>query len=402
MPTYYYTAKNITGRVKGGERNASDESALAQSLKAEGFVLITAKKKTRRKIYLPSILFPISLVEKIFFTKHLSVMLAAGVSLPRALEILKKLTNNPGFKRIIEEVKNDVQKGISLSQAFVKFPKVFDELFISMVKAAEVAGNLEEVLNLLSKQMKRQHEVIQRVKGAMLYPLVIVMAMAGIGIVMMLFVVPKLLSIFEEIGVELPWTTKLIISATKLFENYGILILIGVALIIILTRLAAKRIKAARKLLHALNLGMPILGKILKKLYLARFSRTFSSLIKGGLPITKALWVSSRTLGNIYYQESLKEAKQIVSKGKSLNEALAKHPKLYSPLVVQMISIGEETGTLSDVLERLANFYEEEVADVTKNLTSIIEPILMIIIGAVVGFFAVSMITPLYSMMGTL
>ncbi len=402
MLTFYYTAKNIAGEVKEGKRNASNERALAHSLRVEGFILITAKRKLKREILLPSFLTPVSLVEKMFFTKHLSVMLGAGVSLPKALEILKKLSKSTRFKRIIEKIKGDIQGGVALSEAFAKFPKIFNELFVSMIKVGEEAGNLEEVLSILSRHLKRQREITQRVKGAMMYPLVIVVAMGGIGIVMMLFVVPKLFTVFEELGAELPWTTKLIISITQLLQKNGPLVAIAVFLIVFLLRFIIKKVKPTKKLFHGMVLRAPVLGKILKKLYLARFSRTFGSLIKGGLPLTKSLLVSSRTLGNVCYQESLVKAVQIVKKGTSLNEALGKFPKLYSPLVVQMISVGEETGTLIDVLERLAEFYEEEVTEVTKNLASIIEPLLMIIIGAVVGFFAISMITPIYSMMGTL
>lgn len=401
MPTYHYTAKNIAGKLKEGKRFARDKSELAQGLRAEGFILTTVKVgKVVRVLSIFSFLSRVTLVEKIFFTKHLSVMLSAGVGLPKALENLKKMSRSAVFQKIIGRIKTDVQKGVSTSQAFAKFPKAFGELFVNMIKVGEEGGNLEEVLGLLSLQMKRQYEITQKVKGALMYPAVIVVAMGGIGTGMMLFVVPKMLSIFEEMEVELPWTTKVVISATKFLQNYGILMFIGVALVIILLRFYTKKQKAGKRLVSKATLKLPILGKILRKLNLARFSRTFGALVKGGLPITKALQVSSHTLGNICYQESLEEARENLKKGVSLTEALAKFPKLYSPLVVQMISVGEETGTLTDVLERLADFYEEEVADVTKNLASIIEPILMLLIGAVVGFFAVSMITPIYSMMG--
>lgn len=354
-----------------------------------------------KKLQLPKFLQRVSLVEKIMFTRNLAEMSGAGLSLPRALKTLARQSKSQFFQETIIQIADDVRKGQSLASSFSKQPKIFNEFFVNMIKVGELSGNLEQVLKILSSQMKKDHDLIAKVRGAMFYPAVILVAMLGIGTGMMIFVVPKLTTVFEELNVDLPLTTRVLISFSHLLQNYILFALIGLVILIVLFRFFIKT-KRGKKYLHLIFLHTPIFGTIVKKVNLARFSRTLSSLVKGGLGIVESLNVLSHTLGNLYYQASLKRAAKAVEQGETLHQTLSKDENLYPLMILQMVEVGEETGSLADILERLASFYEEEVDQTTKNLASIIEPILMIIIGAAVGFFAISMITPMYSMMGNL
>lgn len=341
---------------------------------------------------------PVTLVDKMLFARHLSVMIKAGVSFNQALDILAKQTKNKKLSKIIGLINKDIQGGMTFSDSLAKYPKIFSELFVTMVRVGENSGNLEEILKLLAVQMDKEHQFISKVRGAMLYPMVIITAMIGIGIAMMIWVVPNLVATFTELKMQLPPTTRFIIGLSNFLVKYtAISILLIIALIILLTQIL--KTKQGKRSLDWLALHTPILNSIIQKISSARLARTLSSLIEGGVPIIKSIQIVAATLTNSYYFDSLRSSVKEIQKGQSFNVALKKYPSLYPPLITQMIEIGEQTGTLSSVLKELADFYEEEVDNFTKNLSTIIEPILMVIIGAAVGFFAISMIQPLYSMM---
>ena len=408
MPTYLYTAKTKKGESKAGTLEAINKHELAAILRRQGLVLISAettvqKEKTGRfdlRDFLRKI-GRISLVEKMVFSRHLSIMIKAGLSLNQALRALAEQTKNTKFKKIISRVEENVRRGQSLSDCLAKYPKVFNELYVNMVRVGETSGNLDKVLKILAEQMRKDHELISRVKGAMMYPAVIIIAMIGIGILMMIMVVPKLTEVFTEFEMELPLSTQIIIGLSNFLKNHsllGLVILIG---LIILLRLSLRN-KKVKRVLDKIYLHLPILGSLVQKVNAARFARTLSSLVDSGLAIVNALKIVAGTLGNIHFKEALINSATQVQKGKELSRALSNYRNLYPPMVIQMIQVGEQTGSLSDILKNLAGFYEEEIDNTTKNLSSIVEPIIMIIIGAAVGFFAVSMIQPMYSMMGGL
>jgi len=408
VPSYLYTAKTKTGGTKTGTLEAPDQHQLANLLRKQGLVLISAeaiaKEEENGRFDLKNILQKIgwvSLVEKMLFSRHLSIMIKAGLSLNQALKILAKQSENPKFKKIVNQVEENIRQGQSFSNSLAKFPKVFNELYVSMIRVGETSGNLDKVLKILAEQMRKDHELISRVRGAMIYPSVIIIAMIGIGILMMIMVVPKLTDVFTELDMELPLSTQIIISLSNFLQNHsllGLIILIG---LIILVRLGLKN-KKVKRTLHKIYLYLPILSNLVQKINSARFARTLSSLIESGTPIVEALKIVAGTLGNIHFQEALIDSAEQVQKGKELSQALNKYENIYPPMVSQMIQVGEQTGSLSDILKNLADFYEEEVDNITKNLSSVIEPIVMIVIGAAVGFFAISMIQPMYSMMGGL
>lgn len=406
MPEYFYTAKSFKGEAKSGILSAKDKSELARILHQEGYFLISASleetkiKKRKLSLSIP-FLGGVSLAEKMFFTRNLEVMVGAGISLPRAIIVLNSQSKSKKFKTALLDISEEITRGKNFSDSLKKYPNIFSELFQNMVKVGEETGTLEEALKTLTQQMEKEHELRSKIKGAMIYPAVIICAMIGIGILMLIMVVPNLAKTFEELNIELPLTTKLVISlGTFLAQKWFFAILIVIAFFFLL-RLILKT-KTGKRAIDKLVLKIPIISSIVKKTNSAYTARSLGSLFSSGVPIARALEVVSRALGNIYFQEAISDAAEKVRKGIKLSEALRPYENIYPTIVIQMIEVGEETGETSDILKRLADFFEEEVSNSTKNLSAVIEPVLMLIIGGAVGFFAISMIQPIYSIMGTL
>ena len=402
MPRYFYTAKSFSGEGRTGILEATDEHQLASILRQEGYILISASlEKEKRKLEISFPFFGVSLVEKMNFTRNLRIMIGAGISLPRALETLASQSRNKKFQGVLISIAEEISKGESFSDSLTKYPNIFSELFVSMVKVGEEAGTLEEVLKVLTNQMEREYELKSRIKGAMIYPAVIISAMIGIGILMLIVVIPKLAQTFQELAIELPPTTRFVIFLGNFLAKRWYLILILVLILVIFLRIILKT-KTGKRTVDFLTLKMPIISPLIQKTNSAYFVRTLSSLITSGVPIVRSLEIVSGAVENVYFQETLKEASEKVRKGTKLSEALFPYQKLYSPTVIQMIQVGEETGETSTILAKLADFYEEEVANATKNLSAVIEPVLMLLIGAAVGFFAISMIQPIYGMLSAI
>ena len=406
MPRYFYTAKSLKGESISGTREAKDKSQLARILRQEGYILISAVleeekvKKRKLEIAIP-FLGGVKLTEKMMFTRNLGVMVAAGIPLPRSLETLSGLAKSKRLKTALIDVREEVLRGKNFSDSLARHSDIFSELFISMVKVGEEAGTLEEVLRVLTQQMEREHELKSKIIGALMYPAVIISAMIGIGFLMLVMVVPKLAETFAELNIELPPTTLLVIGIGNFAANYWYLLPLIILVLLVLFRMIL-RTKIGKKTIDTLTLKIPIISGLLRKTNSASTARTLSSLITAGVPIVRSLEIVSGALGNIYYKKAIAEAAEKVRKGGKLSETLEQYENIYPTLVIQMVAVGEETGQTSDILAKLADFYEEEVATATKGLSSVIEPIIMIIIGGAVGFFAVSMIQPMYSMLGAL
>ena len=407
MPIFKYKAKKMTGEETEGAKEAEDKFELARELKKEGYIIIsseeegTARKKNPALIFILSLIRMISVAEKMLFSRNLAVMLSAGLPISRALTALSRQTRNKKFKKVIADLEAEIQKGEPLSMAMDQHPEVFSALFAAMVRSGEKSGKLPESLNLISRQLEREMILKRRIKGALMYPMIIFAAMIGVGIVMMIFVVPTLVSVFTELNVELPLSTKIVIFTSSFLVNNLFLASLTVFAVIVFV-FWALRAKRGKRLLDAVFLRLPFFSSLVKKINSSRTTRTLSSLIGAGVDIIEAFDVAKSVVGNHYYQEVLEKAKAEIQKGQPIAQVFLAAENLYPPLVGEMVAVGEETGELSNMLLRLADFYEEEVGETTKNLTTIIEPILMIFIGAVVGFFAVSMIQPMYSMMGGL
>lgn len=407
---FFYLAKNQKGENQSGHREADNLHDLAAKLREEGLILISGEiiiKKKKENLFeklvdikgLMERFGRVPLVEKMIFSRSLSLMVKAGLPLNEAMDVLAKQTKNPKFGRIVKQIGADISRGEAFSSALAKYPNIFNKMFVGMIQVGETGGTLEEILKILAVQLEKDHQLITRVRGALVYPIVIILTMVGIGIFMMVSVVPKLTAIFTEMNVELPLTTQVVIGVSNFLKNYFILGFLLFILLIIAIRFIG-RIKEIKRELHKLYLRLPIFGKIIQKINSARFARTFSSLFQGGVPIVKSLSIVADTLTNISFQESLLQCGVKVQKGENLSKCLDEYKAIYPTMVIQMVKLGEETGNLSDVLKNLADFYEEEIDQTTKNLSSVIEPIIMIAIGLTIGFFAVSMIQPMYSIMG--
>lgn len=401
---FSYFAKKVSGQEIRGVMEAKDKFDLARILRKQGYMLISSKDedaKKKKTFRLPAILGRVSVSEKMFFSKNLSVMVSAGVSVARALEILSRQTKNKKFKTILNSIADSIKRGNSLSESMKDYPRVFSSLFVAMVRVGEETGKLSESLNLIGEQLERDHALRKRVRGAMMYPSIIIMAMIIIGILMLIYVVPTLVSTFEELGVELPISTKVVISISGFITSHPILFFAIIIAILSLIGWFFGSKKGKRIIANTL-LRLPVFSGLVKKINSARTSRTLASLISSGVDVLQSLSITRDVLQNYKYKEILESAKKDIEKGEPISKSFKASGGLYPVLMGEMISVGEETGKISEMLLRLAVFYEEEVTETTKNLSTIIEPLLMIVIGVIVGFFAISMIKPMYSMVGGL
>lgn len=397
MPKYSYTARNEEGLEKKGEISAGSKKELAHLLREQGLLLTFAEAEEEKKRFK---LFSarVTTIEKIIFTRNLFLMIKAGLSILRALDILVKQTSKKGFRGMILEIKRKIEKGSMLADSLAAYPKVFSPFYISMIKMGEMSGQLEKVLSELATQMKKDRELMVKVRSAMLYPSVVLLTMTAVGVIMMVFVLPQLTEIFTDFDVELPLTTRMLISFSYFIQSYGIFV--GIGLIALgIGLFFFSRTKNGRKITHAFNVKMFILGPIIRKINVARFARNMSTLLRSGIPITRALEITRDVLGNLYYKRVMNDAINKVKKGIKIVDILEKEKNLFPPLVTQMVMVGEETGSLDEILNEIADFYEKEVTETMNNLSAILEPVLMVILGLAVGVVAVSVVSPIYSLM---
>ena len=397
---YKYQAKKITGEEISETMEASSKADLAIKLREQGYIpmLIEEKNEKSRLVSFLSRFGMVSTADKIMFAKNLGIMLSAGLPITRALEILSRQTNNKYFSRTIISLMNGAQKGDFLSSAMKKFPKIFPKIFIAMVKTGEESGQLSESLNLAGLQLEKDYTLMKKVQGAMMYPAIILIAMVLIGIFMFIYVVPTLVATFKELNVDLPLSTQAIIFISDSITKHTSLFIVFF-LSIIFFIVWFLRTEKGKIFIGNVFLKTPTISPIVKKINSARTSRTLASLISSGVNVVEALAITRDVLQNNKYKEVLTKAIDDVQKGIPISSSFKKAVKIYPVLLGEMMAVGEETGKISEMLEKIAVFYEEEVAEATKNMATVIEPILMIFIGAAVGFFALSMIKPMYSMM---
>ncbi len=397
MANFTYTAISKSGQKETGIIQAPNLNAAGHLLKEQGLLPTQITEEKSRSVidFLKSI-SSISFNEKISFIENLGIMLKSGIAISRALQIQVKQTKNLRFKSILTDIYNQVESGKGLSEALGKYPSVFSNIVLSMIKVGEISGNLDKSLEYLSIQLHREADLKSKVKGAMIYPSVIVGAMVIIGVLMSIFVLPKLTSIFKEFDTQLPITTKVVIAVADFMGGNAILVIFGLVLLVAAI-VAVLKTPAGKKSAHMFFLHFFVINAIIKKINLARFARVLSSLMKSGIPIVQGLEVAGESLGNIPYRELIAGAAVDVKVGKTLTESLGKDTNLFPVLVVQMLQVGEESGTTQEILEQLALHYEEEVDTTLRNLSSIIEPLLLLFIGGVVGFLAMALITPIYN-----
>ncbi len=402
MSKYLYTAKNVAGTPRSGEIDATNERDLAMQLRGDGFI-VTSIERLEEKAGKISINFldrlqGVSLKEKLFFTRNLSVMISSGLTIARSLSNLSVQTENKHFREVLEKIYKDVQKGVTFSDALAKYPAIFNDLFVNMVRVGEIGGTLDDSLDIITVQMEKEHELSSKVRGAMIYPAVIVFAMCVVGVIMLTYILPQIMGVFGDMEVELPATTMFIIHLSDALKNHGILIAIGLIGGVVLIKVAAST-DVGKKAMSFTLLKMPVLKNIVIKVNCARFARIYSSLLHSGVSVVEALNIVSNTLSNTFFKDAIMEGRNKVQRGIELSSIIGEYPKIFPVIFAQMIKVGEETGKTEDMMKKLAEFYEEEVNQITKNLSSIIEPVLMLLIGSAVGFFAVAMLTPMYSVL---
>lgn len=405
MPKFKYKVRELSGQESEGEMEAADRFAVAAGLRSDGKSVISVEDvKSGFSFNMDAINVFLSRVKTqhlIVFAHNLSAMMKAGLSLSRGLTILERQTKNPAFKKTIKTLIDEISRGSTLSAGMAKFPKVFSAIFVSMVRAGEESGGLSDSLLVVGDQLEKSYLLKKKIKGAMIYPSVVLVTLVIIGVLMFIYVVPTLATTFKELNTELPLSTKIIIGLSDFLSNHlfvGILIVIGVVTGFVMIL----RTKQGRRAFEFSLFRLPVVGSLVRQSNAARTARTLSSLLSSGVDMLEAINITKDVLQNSYYKEVMTLAGERVQKGIPLSSVFAENENIYPLLVGDMVEVGEETGKLSQMLLNVALFYENEVDEATKNMSTIIEPILMVVIGASVGFFAVSMISPMYSVMSNI
>ena len=395
---FTYVATTEKGNVIRGDVDALTLREAIRAVRAQGLLLTDIRPFVRRPSLLAQLagrIYRVSLLQVVLLARHLALLLRAGITLDRSFEILMNQTTRRGLKATLRDVLEAIRRGEALTAALRRHPQVFPERFVAMVQWGEAGGRLPESLEHLATQLEHDRELQARVRGAMVYPLIVVGAVVLIGGVMAIFVLPQLVDIVESFDVELPLATRIFLSVAKAFTGYG-LVMFPLAIVGLFTLGLLFRAEKLRPFLHRLFLRLPVVGKIVRMVNLARFDRAFGSLIQSGIPIVESLAIVRGILGNVLYQRAIEGVTADVRKGVSLGTSLKKHVGLFPPIEIDMTAIGEETGKLDEVLLYLAEFYEGNVNQITKNLSQAIEPILLIVIGVVVGGVALAVLMPIY------
>lgn len=393
---YRYLAKDQEGKAVSGEVESVDEASLVKILQQENLIPLNISKKGNRGGLTISFGGGIPYVELVGFTRQLSTMVSAGLPLTDSLVLLQKQTKNPRLSKILSKVVADVEGGLSLSKALEQHPKVFGVVYIRLVEAGETGGVLDKVLAKLADSLEKEKEFKSKTKGAFVYPAIVVLVMIVVVTVMMVFVIPKLTMLYEEIGTELPLMTRVMIAVSDFMVGFWWLIIIMVAGFVFGFRAFAKTPKGA-DMVSKLVLNLPVWGKMRKQIILAEFTRTLGLLIGTGIPIITALKVVKDILVNSTYRDGIEVAMVRVERGSPLHVPLAQNPA-FPPIIAQMMRVGEETGKMDEVLGRLAVYFEQESENMVRNLTTAMEPIILVILGVGVGVLVLSIIMPIYNL----
>src|SRR3989344_952327 len=398
---FSYTAEKAGGEIYTGIAEAQDRFELYSVVRREGGKIVALSEEKSNDWfslqYWNNKFSTIKEYDKVLFARNLGAMLSAGLSLSRAFSVMERQTKNSKLKFVVTEIASDVRRGATLHDALAKFPHLFSRLFVAMVRAGEEGGSLPDALSVISEQMERGYSLKKKIRGALIYPAVIVVAIVGVGIVMMIYVVPTLAQTFAEMNAQLPTSTRIVIAISNFFVEYTILAIGGGFAFIVLFLMGLKT-TAGRRVTDLVFIHTPLIGAMVREVNAARTSRTLSSLLSSGVDVLGSLEITGEVVQNSYFREVVTDAARSVGKGEPLSAAFTRREDLYPAFVGEMMAVGEETGALAEMLKRLATYSESEVDRKTRDLSTIIEPFLMIVIGAAVGFFAVSMIAPIYSL----
>jgi type IV pilus assembly protein PilC len=397
MPVFIWTGETRKGEIKKGELETTDEAALRGQLRRQGYKSITVKKKPKDLLeYLPFLQQGVSEKDVVVFARIFATMINAGLPLIQCLDLLGRQEQNKTFAKVISAVKADIEGGSTLTDALRKYPKIFDELFVNLVAAGESGGILDVILQRLSGYMEKAMKLKSKVKGAMTYPISVLVISIGVVAVLLLKVIPVFQTMFEGMGSALPGPTQFLVDASNFAQNYFLYAVIGFAALVF----AFKKYYATEQgtlLIDGLILKSPVFGPLLKKVAVAKFTRTLSTMMSSGVPILEGLGIVSKTAGNRVIEIALMKTRQSISEGKTIAEPL-QETDIFPAMVVQMIAVGEATGALDTMLTKIADFYDDEVDAAVGAMTALLEPFMMVFLGGVVGGMIVAMYLPIFQM----
>lgn len=405
MPHFNYKAKRSSGEIYSGEQDAGDRYEVYKAVKQAGDEIISIDEHRKHSLAKMSISIPflgnVKTQEKITFARNLGAMIEAGLAVSRALSVMERQTHNKELKKVLSALGDSISKGQTLADSMLAHKKVFSSIFVSMVRAGEQSGTLAGSLKVVALQMDRNYALTRRIRGAMMYPSIIFLAMILVGVLMMVFIVPTLMKTFTELNIALPLSTRIVLGISDAIRNHGILLLLGIIILIGGVYVWSKK-DQGKKVLHLAILKIPVIGNIIKEVNTARTARTLASLLGSGVDVVEAIQITGEVIQNVHYRKVLLNAREVVQKGAPMSQVFNDNEKLYPIFIGAMMTVGEETGKMSEMLMNVAVFYEEDVEQKTKDMSTIIEPFLMVVIGAAVGFFAVAMISPMYSLVNVI
>jgi len=400
VATFTYTARRERGAPFTGEVEADNKAAVVAQLRRKGLTVLKLEEK-RGSIDFKAMLEESTRIktrDKAVFARQFATMINSGLAVLRALYVLEEQTENPRLKKIIGRVREDVEAGMPLSDAMERYPVAFDRLYVAMVRAGEAGGALDQTLNRLATQLEKDDSLRRTIKSAMAYPVLIAAFAILVMIGMLLFIIPIFASMYADLGGQLPSLTRAMMGVSNALKGYWFVIFPVLGLLI-WGIVKLKNTDDGRRYWDRIKLKLPMkLGPVIQKIALARFSRTLATLVGAGVPILQAIEITGKTSGNSVLEESMVDVKESVRSGESIAQPLTR-VAVFPPMVTHMISIGEETGALDAMLNKIADFYEDEVDAAVKSLTSIIEPIMMLFVGGLVGLIVISMYLPMFNMM---
>ncbi len=398
MPMFRYTAKERTGRAVNGVSEAADQKALVEALRKQELIIISIKeeKEKQKMAFAAKVGGKIKLGELVLFSRQMATMIDSGIPLVQALEILGEQIENKGFRAIILEVKKDVSSGAALHEALGKHPRAFSALFVNMVKAGETSGALDSIMERLASYLEKTDSLIRKVRSAMVYPIVVSSMAVIITLVLMMKVVPVFKSIFADFGGKLPLPTLILVSVSDfLIQNF----ILWFATVVILAFAFGRFLKTDKGtvMFDRFKLQMPIFGIIMRKVAVSKFSRTLSTLVKSGVPILSALEIVGKTANNRIIEAAVEKVRNSIREGENITTPLMR-AKVFPPLVVRMISVGEQTGELEKMLTKIADFYDDQVDAAVAGITSLIEPLIIAFLGIVIGGIVICMFMPIFQL----
>jgi type IV pilus assembly protein PilC len=398
--TFTYTARKDRGAQFTGEVMGDSKAAVVAELRRKGLTVVRLEEK-RGALDLRAMMENskrISMRDKAVFARQFATMINSGLAVLRALYVLEEQTQNQRFKKIIKLVRDDVEAGMPLSDAMAKQPAAFDRLYVAMVRAGEAGGALDLTLLRLATQLEKQDSLRRSIKSAMTYPILIAAFAIMVMIGMLLFIIPIFANMYKDLGGQLPSLTRMMMGISNMLKGYWFIIF-PVIILIVWALIRLKNTEKGRRSWDRFKLALPMkLGPLIQKIAVSRFSRTLATLVGSGVPILQAIEITGKTSGNTVIEDAMVDVKESVRSGEPIAKPLMR-VKAFPPMVTHMISIGEETGALDSMLNKIADFYEDEVDATVKSLTSIIEPIMMLFVGGLVGVIVISMYLPMFNMM---